>query len=587
MNRRAATLSRLYAAPLAVVMIAACTPRAEAQDTGESGRKQACDTAGLSLPRGFCATIFADNIGHARQLAVAPDGTVYVNTWSGVYYKNDKPPEGGFLVAIKDKDGDGRADEIVRFGETVASGGHGGTGLALYKGAIYAEINDRIVRYALNGGAPEQEPETIVSGLPVTGDHPMHPFAIGPAGDLYVDLGSADNACEEKNRMPLSPGRSPCVELETRGGVWRYDANKRNQLFSPAERFASGLRNAEGLSVDPSGRIFATQHGRDQFAENWPRLYTPEQGQNLPAEILVELKHGADYGWPECYFDDKQEKLVLAPEYGGDGGQKIGVCAEKTPPVAFFPAHWAPNDMKIYHGAQFPAAYRGGAFIAFHGSWNRAPGPQGGYNVVFQPLSDGKASEPYVIFADGFAGAHKEPGRAEHRPSGLAVGPDGALYVSDDQGGRIWRVTFEGGPDITAIEAAPEPAAAAATAAAAEPPEGVHPDASAEAALPIPPGASPEDVALGRRIFAGEVAGATCGGCHGTDGKGTPVGADLTSGTWLWGDGSLESLITTITNGVPEPKQHGGAMPPMGGVSLSEPQIRAVAAYVWALGHAN
>ncbi len=90
------------------------------------------------------------------------------------------------------------------------------------------------------------------------------------------------------------------------------------------------------------------------------------------------MKRGGDYGWPECYFDDyQQEKLVLAPEYGGDGGRKIGVCAEKRAPVAFFPAHWAPNDMKIYEGTQFPAAYRGGAFIAFHGSWNRAPGAAG------------------------------------------------------------------------------------------------------------------------------------------------------------------------------------------------------------------
>jgi glucose/arabinose dehydrogenase len=157
---------------------------------------------------------------------------------------------------------------------------------------------------------------------------------------------------------------------------------------------------------------------------------------------LVQLVSGADYGWPECYYHQQQNKLVLAPEYGGDGGKTVGVCAQRQAPVAAFPGHWAPNDLAIYHGTRFPAAYRGGAFIAFHGSWNRAPDPQGGYNVVFQPLVDGKASGPLVVFADGFAGAYKDPGWAAFRPTGLAEGPDGALYVSDDVHGRIWRVTY-------------------------------------------------------------------------------------------------------------------------------------------------
>jgi glucose/arabinose dehydrogenase/mono/diheme cytochrome c family protein len=554
-----------------------------------AGQPDVCpaDGGGITLPRGFCATVFADNIGHPRQIVVAPDGVVYVNTWSGVYYKNDKAPAGGFLVALKDAKGAGQADAIVRFGETAAPGGHGGTGIALYKGAIYAEINDRIVRYALAEGemAPKGAPETIVSGLPLTGDHPMHPFAIDGAGNLFVDLGSATNACQEKNRIPHSYGRQPCTELATRAGIWRYDANKTNQRFSSAARFATGLRNGEGISFDAAGRIFSTQHGRDQLYENWPELYTPEQGQNLPAEELVRLERGADFGWPECYFDNEQKKLVLAPEYGGDGGKKIGICAQKRPPVAFFPAHWAPNDMKIYDGTQFPAAYRGGAFIVFHGSWNRAPGPQGGYNVVFQPLADGKASDPYVVFADGFAGAVKEPGRAAHRPSGLAVGPDGALYITDDAHGRIWRVTFKGAEGVTGIEAAQPPASSAnaSTSAEAAPPEGVHPNAGQEVALLPPPGATKDEVALGRRIFQGEIAGATCGGCHGSDATGTPLGPDLTSGKWLWGDGSLKAITRTIVDGVPRPKEHTGPMPPMGGAKLSQQDIAAGAAYIWAI----
>src|SRR5690349_518404 len=143
--------------------------------------------------------------------------------------------------------------------------------------------------------------------------------------------------------------------------------------------------------------------------------------------------------------------------FRSDGGKTIGVCAEKKAPIASFPAHWAPNDLVLYGAEQFPAAYRDGAFIAFHGSWNRAPFPQGGYNVVFQPLKDGKFSGKFVVFADGFAGADKEPGKAEHRPSGVAVGPDGSLYISDDQNGRIWRVTFAGDRATTGIEPAPKP----------------------------------------------------------------------------------------------------------------------------------
>jgi mono/diheme cytochrome c family protein len=251
-----------------------------------------------------------------------------------------------------------------------------------------------------------------------------------------------------------------------------------------------------------------------------------------------------------------------------------------------FPAHWAPNDLKLYKGSQFPKPYVGGAFIAFHGSWNRAPGPQEGYNVVFQPMADGKPTGPYVVFADGFAGKYKEPGRAAHRPSGLAVGTDGSLYISDDKAGRIWRVTFNGDPDVTGIEAAPSTAVEANASPDVLPPEGIHPDAGTQAAaLPVPPGATSKEVALGKKIFHGEIAGATCAGCHGADGIGTPVGADLSSGTWLWSDGSLAAITETIRNGVLEPKEHPGAMPPMGGVQLSGENLQAVAAYVWSLGH--
>jgi glucose/arabinose dehydrogenase len=227
-------------------------------------------------------------------------------------------------------------------------------------------------------------------------------------------------------------------------GIWRYSATKTGQRFGSAARYATGIRNAGGLAINPAdGAVYATQHGRDQLAENWPKLFDWKQSAELPAEELLQVVKGGDYGWPYCYYDPKREKRVQAPEYGGDG-EKVGECAGKLGPAAAFPAHCAPNALTFYTGDAFPASYRGGAFIGFHGSWNRAPEPQQGYNVVFQPFSDGKPSGEYQVFADGFAGASKQPGTADHRPSGLTVGPDGALYVSDDNGGRVWRVVRGG-----------------------------------------------------------------------------------------------------------------------------------------------
>ena len=350
----------------ATLMLVAAAPFVSAQTNSCGG-----DNGGITLPPGFCATIFADNLGHARQMAFGPNGVLYLNTWSGGYYQNDKPPDGGFLVALKDTKGDGRADVMARFGDGVAQGSAGGTGIRIYNGGLFAEQNDKIIRYPLpaNGFVPGEQPRVIVSGLPLTGDHPMHPFIIDAEGHLFVDLGSTTNSCQKENRIANSPGYQPCIELQTRAGTWLYDANKENQRFSPEERYVTGLRNGEGFAFDSAGRLFATMHGRDQLSQNWPSLFTADQSAQLPAEEIVQLEKGADFGWPECYYDGIQKKLVLAPEYGGDG-KKIGVCADKKAPVASFPGHWAPNDLLIYSGNAFPAAHQGGAFVAFHGSWN-------------------------------------------------------------------------------------------------------------------------------------------------------------------------------------------------------------------------
>jgi glucose/arabinose dehydrogenase/mono/diheme cytochrome c family protein len=562
-------------------------------------RAGACpsDDSGLTLPAGFCATVFADDIGHARHLVVASNGIVYVNTWSGVYYGNDVPHAGGFLVALQDTSGVGKADINQRFGETVQSGGAGGTGIGIYKGALYAEINDKIVRYRLTPSSilPRDPPQTIVTGLPLGGDHPMHPFAIDADGLMYVDVGTATNSCQPQNRTLESPGTTPCTELVTRGGIWRYDANKTDQTFSPAERFATGIRNAEGFAIDSTGqRIFVTQHGRDQLHSNWPAFYELDQEATLPAEELLRLRQGGDYGWPECYYDPALHTLVLAPEYGGNG-KRVGACAKKIGPIADFPAHWAPDGMVLYDGQQFPTRYHNGVFIAFHGSWNRAPYAQKGYNVVFQALSGDKASGKCEIFADGFAGIEKSPEKAAHRPTGLAVGPDGSLYVSDDVRGRIYRIVYRGDQDAKgdAIRPVPCPSASAPAGAIvavkAKSPEanranGGVPDS---ANLPVPEDATREMVVLGDRIYHGQVGGATCTGCHGSSGTGTPLGPNLTENRWFWSDGSYTGIAATIRVGVMHPKNYRAPMPPMGGAQLKADQVTAVATYVWALGQSS
>lgn len=529
---------------------------------------------GITLPPGFCATVFADNLGHTRHMAVGADGTLYVNSWSGRYFRNSPPPKGAFLFALKDADGDGKAEIVERFGPTAEEGGTGGTGLALYKGAVYAEAGDSILRYALTPGkmTPAGAGQVVLSGMPLTGDHPMHPFAIDAKGGLFVNMGSASNACEEKNRQPGSKGLDPCHELDTRGGIWEYKAEANGQKFSPAERYATGIRNTGGISFDAAGRMFAVQHGRDQLGQNWPALYSREQGVELPAEVMVSPTKGSDFGWPYCYYDGQQKRLVLAPEFGGDGGKAAGRCATKQGPVAAFPAHFGPNGVLIYTGKAFPKGYNGGAFIAFHGSWNRAPLPQDGYAVFFQPLTNGQASGAPIRFADGFAGAFKEPGRAEHRPAGLAMGPDGALYIADDAKGRIWRVTYHG-PANAALAPAPAPVvkAVAETAGGSGP--------------AIPPGFTAAQVDLGRRIYQGEAKGGTCAGCHGSDGRGSSAGPSLTGPDWIWYDGAVNSIARVINAGVPTPRKSGGAMPPKGGADLTADDVNAVAAYVWTFGH--
>ena len=449
--------SRLHFACL-VILIAAPTPvslEGPAQDKpkGTTGVKDLnfCDQSngGLTLPPGFCASVFADNLGRARHLTVAPSGDVYVNTWSSTYTQL-KNAAGGYIVALRDTNGDGKADRVERFGPVHQDGkAGGGTGITVHRGALYVEDNGRIMRYSLESGSlvPKANPEIVLTGLWTERGHIMHPFAITSDGVLYVNSGSITNSCQEKDRTLESPGQSPCPEPELHAGIWQYDAGKTGQSFSAAERYATGTRNVVALAVNEAdGALYATLHGRDHLGVHWPKLYTMEQNSELPAELFARIERGDDFGWPQCYFDGKQRKHVLAPEYGGDGGKTQGACAQKKEPLLTFPAHWAPNGMTFYKGSTFPAKYRGGAFVAFHGSHDRAP-KQAGYLVAFVSFDATTPASNFEEFATGFAGATAPAAStdAPHRPMGLAVGPDGALYVSDDVKGRIWRITYTGG----------------------------------------------------------------------------------------------------------------------------------------------
>ncbi|MGH7607460.1 MAG: PQQ-dependent sugar dehydrogenase, partial [Gemmatimonadales bacterium] len=382
----------------------------------------------LTLPAGFCVVIVADSLGPARHLAALPNGDLAVAI---------RGAEGGVRL-LRDTTGDAKADIVRAFGP----GGGGGTGIAYHDGQLYFATDDAVVRWPWAPGQlePSGAPDTIVSNLTNRRQHSAKGIAIGADGMLYVNIGAPANACQVEDRTTGSPGQDPCRLLEIAGGIWRFDPRRTGQTQADGRRFATGLRNAMALAVDPvSGALFAAQHGRDQLAANWPDLYTEAQSAELPAEEIFRIEAGGDYGWPYCYYDPQQKKKVLGPEYGGDG-KKVGRCAEAKNPVVAFPAHWAPNAITFYNGKQFPQKYRGGLFIAFHGSWNRAPLPQGGYKVMFVPFARGAPAGEPEVFADGFAGADVSPQGAKHRPSGLAVGADGGLYVADDRGGRIFKI---------------------------------------------------------------------------------------------------------------------------------------------------
>ncbi len=385
----------------------------------------------LILPQGFKASTVVESLGSNRHLVVNTNGDIYVRL--------SKLKDGKGIFVLRSKNG--KYETINSFGN------YTGTGIAIKNGYLYASSNNEVFRYKFNASNEidnEANPEKIVTGLVSGNQHETKSIILDNAGNLYVTIGAPSNACQVKDRTAGSPGQDPCPILEKAGGIWQFKADKLNQSYAQGVRYATGIRNCVGLDWNiKENQLYAMQHGRDQLAGLFPDLYNNEQSAELPSEEFMLIKKNSDFGWPYCYYDHLQKKKLLGPEYGGDS-KKQDRCAGKDKPIYGFPGHWAPNDLLFYTGKMFPPKYQNGAFIAFHGSWNRSPLKQGGYFVVFVPFKNGKPSGNYEIFANGFTGKETVmgSGQAKYRPCGLAEGPDGALYISDSKEGRIWKIGY-------------------------------------------------------------------------------------------------------------------------------------------------
>jgi glucose/arabinose dehydrogenase len=394
-----------------------------------------------SLPPGFSATLFVEGLITPRHIAVSDNGDVYVTIRSGQakFQSSDDP---GGVVALRDIDGDGRADSLDRFGTPDID-----TGLALANGTLYFSSMTEIFAVPLGSELlPPAAAEVVVAAMPESCcGHRSKPITIDGDGNLYTQVGSPSNACQAEQGRPGSAGLMPCNLLDEHGGVFRFSAVERNQIHAEvADRYSTGHRNVVALEWNESaGALYVLMHGRDGLNQLWPERFTAAEDIETPAEEFHRLERGDDLGWPYTYFDPVRGERMLMPEYGGDGETPAAPADYKDPLIAF-PAHWAPNDLVFYSGTQFPARYRNGAFIAFHGAVNPRRVEPGGHAVAFVPMNAaGEVTGDWELFADDFEDLKAETG-AIGRPSGLAVAPDGALFIVDDSGGRIWRVSYTG-----------------------------------------------------------------------------------------------------------------------------------------------
>ena len=400
------------------------------------------DNGGLILPQGFGALVVADSVGPARHLAVNTNGDIYIKL------RIDTGDKGN--MALRDVDGDGKADIFKRFGD-YPNDGRFATEMKIHNDYLYYSSELVVYRQKLdpNNLIPKGKPEVImVDEYPIRW-HNAKSLAFDNKGGMYVTFSAPTNACEDLRLTAGDPnavvkGEFPCSQLNILGGVWRFDENKHEQRQSDGVRFATGLRSIVGITWNKKqDNLYAVNHGRDYLHNHAPDYYSKWENSVLPSEEFMIIKKDDDFGWPYTYYDHFKSKRMLAPEYGGDGKQEAKGYAE---PIMGLPAHWAPNDLLFYTGSQFPDRYKDGAFIAFHGSTNRGPYPQAGYIVAFIPFKNGKPAGNLEVFADGFTQTDlvKQMKDSKYRPMGLAQGPDGSLYISESKNGKIWRVIFNG-----------------------------------------------------------------------------------------------------------------------------------------------
>lgn len=355
---------------------------------GCSGSAQ-IDAAKLKVPPGFKVSVFADTKTRPRLMALSPGGTVLVTGTSD-----------GLLLALPDANKDGRADRVA----TVLRDLDAPHGVAFHEGKLYIAETGRVVRYDWN------EPQLAVSNrrevatLPRGGSHFTRTLVFHN-GKMYVAAGSNCNVCEDE------PGRAMVQEFNPDG--------------TGARVFARGLRNAVGLAVSPvTNTIWASDNGRDWL------------GDELPPDEIVNLgKTGGDFGWPFCYG-----RRVVDTTYRGATAAR---CARTEPSAFDLPAHSAALGIGFYTGTQFPREYRNDLFVAFHGSWNRSTPT--GYKVVRIRMNERGEPTAMEDFLTGFLPpGETRRGRWIGRPVGVLVAPDGSMLISDDAGGAIYRVSWEG-----------------------------------------------------------------------------------------------------------------------------------------------
>ncbi|MBK8504173.1 MAG: c-type cytochrome [Saprospiraceae bacterium] len=408
------------------------------------------DNGGLFLPDNFEALVVIDSIGRSRHIAVNENGDIYAKLTF-----NDAMKGAGGTVGLRDTNHDGKADSVVYFGDYIDEGGSA-VGVTIHNEYLYTSTVRQVLRNKLTPGQliPKSETELVLTDIDenvVKNWHTTKPLAFDNRGNMYVPFGSPSDACQDIVKygpvgIPGGQGLDPCPELEKHAGIWRFDASKTGLTLQDGTRFATGIRSVVGMQWNPVDEsLYAVVNGIDNFHTIYPDLFSAWQAAVLPAETLIKVSDGSDFGWPYAYYDQLQKINVLQPGYGGDG-KKIDRASAFDEPVFGFPGHWAPMDVLFYQGDQFPERYKEGAFVALHGSTDRSPYPQAGYIVCFIPLQDGKSDGTWEVFADGFTGIDTviNTSDALYRPMGLAVGPDGSLYISESNKGKIWRVMYMG-----------------------------------------------------------------------------------------------------------------------------------------------